>query len=370
MAMGSLGSYHYYHHDWQQGRRYFESAFARAHRLSEWERLQLARSWAGYRGARDSAIVLARQIADRYPTAATWYDLGTALRQASRCDEGLPAFARALTFDSSFVNAHLDVAVCLRHSRPAEALGHFLNASRFDPSALLRGNIAFEYGSTLVSLSLGDSARAHFARLLDQPGMYERILGYRGLAWLALFGGLPRDAAGHFASATGIARQQDASLSVARGLFSQARALLAAGDSSAARQAFGQMMAVSRSSPLPPPFLAVFGHGLAAARRLGDAEALLQQLRNGIDSMNQADQGAEHLLEASLALARGNGGLALERLDQVQAFPQPALVPLLRAEALELMGRPDSAQLLRASVSKDAVWGVEAAFDWLRRVQR
>ncbi len=370
MVMSSLGAWQYVHNNREEGRRYFEGALARAGRLTEWERLRVAQSFVRHRGMNDSAVVLARLIAERFPGGDTWSSYGVALRLGDRCSDAIPVFERALGFDSTNFNVHLGLAHCHQEaSRPREALRHYLTSARIDSATVLRGNVAFEFGRLLYALALTDSASGHLTRLLSAPGLYERTLGHRGLAWLAMFDGRPGDAVAHFNAATGISRQQGASLSIARGLMMEGRAHLAAGDSSAARRALDEMAAVARGSRIPPVFLSVFGHSLIVAGRTEAAGEILGLLRRGIDSANQYDFAAEGVLQASLAVAGGEAAHGLSLLEG-NRFPMPDLVELLRAAALDRLGRPDSARVVRTRVKREAVFGREVGFDWLNPLSR
>ena len=99
MAYGSLGSWHYYHHDRVQGEHFYNEALKRSARLTEWERLRLLDGQATYRGNLDSALVLSRTIAERFPSVASWYGYGTSLMQRRRHADAIVSFRRALTFE-------------------------------------------------------------------------------------------------------------------------------------------------------------------------------------------------------------------------------------------------------------------------------
>src|SRR6185503_15463899 len=107
MAYGSLGSWFYYHHNRDDGERYFAEAFKRADRLSERERLMLRERAAGYRGQHDSAIVITGLLAARYPAVTTWYNYGTDLMTAGRDSEAIVALKTALRFDPKHVNSYI-----------------------------------------------------------------------------------------------------------------------------------------------------------------------------------------------------------------------------------------------------------------------
>jgi len=99
MAYGSLGDWYYYHHDRAKGEFYYEQAFKRSDRLSEWERLRLLENQATYRGNTDSSLVLSQMIAERFPSVTSWYNYGTDLMRAGRRAEAKASLHRALSFD-------------------------------------------------------------------------------------------------------------------------------------------------------------------------------------------------------------------------------------------------------------------------------
>lgn len=368
MAMGSLGSVKAYRHDRDSTRYFFARALARSSRLTEWERMHLEDSWAAARGDLDSAVVLSRRIAERFPHATSWYNYGTSLMQDRRCEEAVRAFRRALELDPRSYTTHINLATCSRRlNRSREALEHYEQGAAVLPSALLRGNVAFEFAMTLTDLGLRDSAARHLERLLNQTGLFERTLGHRGLGYLALAEGRFGEAEQQFEATVVIARQQKSPLGLVRGLLLLGLARLTASDSDAAGLAFQEMSAVIDSESIVPPMLALAGWGLARSGHEAEAALVRARLRHGLDSANVEDRASEQLLAGVIALTNGAAASAQAALSAASAFPQPALVALLRASALETMGKPDSAAALRKMVSYLEVFGTETYFEWLRQ---
>lgn len=353
-------------HDRDSARYYFMAAFARAGRMTEWERLRLEESWASDRGDRDSSVKIARIIAEKFPTASTWFNYGTALMQADRCGEATRPFERALALDSASYISHVNLATCARRKGELkDAIGHYERAAAILPLSVEHGNPGYEFGGALAAAGLTDSAARQFDRMAAQPGLFDRALGQRGRAFLALQQGQTTEAAHRFKATIEIARQQGAQLSLMRGYLLLAMTHVLGGDTLAAGAPFDEMLELIRARPPVPAMLALAGWGLARAARARDAESLLlllQQRSNGSDD----DRAAEALLAGAIALARGEPERADRSLNAAPAFAQFQLTRLLVAEALENAGNPDSAAALRREVGKSTIFGTETQLEWIR----
>ena len=150
MAYGALGNLEYYMLNRAAGERYYAAALSRASRLTEWERLQLLENQASYRGQPDSARVIGRAIAERFPSAASWYDYGTDLMRAAHYEEAIAALQQALALDSFYVFGWVNLATTYKALRRHEdAIRAYRRADAIDPEVLYRNNINHEYGLTL-----------------------------------------------------------------------------------------------------------------------------------------------------------------------------------------------------------------------------
>lgn len=347
-------------HDRDSAQYYFAQAFARSNRLTEWERLRLEESWATDRGDRDSAGKIARTIAERFPTAVSWFNYGTSLMQANRCAEAIRPFEQALALDSMSFNTHINLATCSRRSEPELSLRHYERAAVIFPPSVQRGNQGYELGGLLVHLGLLDSASRQFGRMVAQTGMFDRTLGHRGLGFLALEQGRTAEAAGHFETTIEIGLQQKrAYVSLVRGYLFLGLTHVLGDNTAAAAAPFGAMMEIIRTETIVPQLLALAGWGLVRGGRVRDAEFVLLRLRQ-LPNASDDDRAAEALLVAAIALARGQPERADSVLSAGPEFVQPQLANLLRARAVEAAGMPDSAASIRTAVEQTAVFGTEA----------
>lgn len=348
-------------HDRDSAQYYFTQAFARSNRLTEWERLRLEESWATDRGDRDSAVKIARTIAERFPNAISWFNYGTTLMQGNRCAEAIRPFEQALALDSMSFNTHINLATCSRRSEPELSLRHYERAAAIFPLSVQRGNQGYELGGLLVHLGLLDSASRQFSRMVAQPGMFDRTLGHRGLGFLALEQGRTTEAAGHFETTIEIGLQQKrAYVSLVRGYFFLALTHVLGDNTAAADAPFGAMMQIIRTETIiVPQLLALAGWGLVRGGRVRDAELVLLRLRQ-LSNASDDDRAAEALLVAAIALARGQPERADSVLSAGPEFVQPYLANLLRARAVEAAGDPDAAASIRVAVDRMVAFGTEA----------
>jgi Tfp pilus assembly protein PilF len=350
-------------HERDSANYYYQGALARATRLTEWERLRLQESWASSRGDRDSAIRVAGTIAERFPNAVTHYNYGTALMQGNRCAEARAPFERTLELDSASFIAHINLATCTRRAGMLrESIRHYEQAAAINPTSVVRGNPAYEFAGLLVDMGMTDSARRQFERIRSQTGLFDRTLGHRGLAFLALTLGRDLEAAEQFEATVEIGRQQRAHLSLTRGYMFTALAYWLGEHQASAGTAFEGMLQIIRTQPLVPQMLALAGWALCRVGRTADAAVVLDRLRQQSNG-SQDDRGAEAFLVGAIALARGDAARADSVLGAGPTFVQPHLANLLRADALDRMGRRDSAASVRSAVAGAVIFGSESHFE-------
>ncbi|MGE0552229.1 MAG: tetratricopeptide repeat protein [Gemmatimonadales bacterium] len=366
MALGALGGWHYWHHRPDQGERYYREALERSSRLSEWERLNLESAVAGYRGDRAASERIAKTLAERFPSADTWYNYGTTLLEAGRHETAIQALDQALQLDPDHTNSLVNVATAAKAlGRFPDALTAYERAERTDSQVLRRGNVASEYGYTLLMAGKLAETEQHFESLLESPGLFERTLGHRGLAFLAIARGQFDAAVGSFRRATEASRQQRAPLSNARGELFAGLTLLLAGDSTDAERALLGVADQLREIAAAPQFLALVGHALFSAGRRTEGARVLEQLRAAADTTRLIDRESLAFLTADLALQEGQPERALALLEAIRAYPQRPMVSYRRADALAAAGQRDSAITLLMTGAPPAT-GTESIFDWYR----
>ena len=369
-ALGRLGGFHYYHHDREQGARYYGAALKRIDRLTEWERLRLLENWAGSRGDADSATRVAELIANRYPSASTWGNYGTRLMQQQRNSEAIPAFGRALTFDSTSIisaNNYINLATVLgRLDRDEESLDAYHQAARIDSIILYRGNLNHEYGAKLVGLDRLAEAESAYTRMAARPTLGARAAGFRSLGYLALWRGRIDEAAVQFERAVDVSVQMGTPLTEARNRLLLAWTHRLAGRQNAAHTEVNRVMQLIEAPAMEPVFLSFIVTALVRLDRRADAEAVLSMLRSRVDSASDADRAAEAFARGTVALADDRPDSALWYARRATGFPQDLLVFSLLGDAYLALGQRDSAEAALRRVIDTEAFGAESQEAWLR----
>jgi tetratricopeptide (TPR) repeat protein len=367
MAMGSLGAYHYYQHDREEGERYYREALARIGRLTEWERLRIESGYAEARGDLDSALALDRRIAARYPRADTYYSLGTGLLQMGRCREALEALQRSRELNSSNPNTYINIATCHTQLNEYEAARDaYLAAARLDSAALYRGNVNLEYAGALVRTGRVAEAESALVRMSRGAAMGDQALGFRGLGFLDFWRGAVAQARDHFQRAAAISRQQSAPNSQLRSLALVMTAERAAGDRAAVRRHFAELDSLARVKSLAATFLTLAVGPHADEGDAPGTRALLDQMRRRVDPRSREDSVHLHYAAGTVALMAGDPRGALAEFDQANGFRFPATLAVRRAAALERLGQLDSARIALRAVIAHPEFGFEDEIAWIR----
>ena len=367
MAMGSLGGYSYYHQDRTEGQRYYTEALKRTGRLTEWEQLELAHGFASYRERIDSALALGRLIAERYPSATSWYNYGTELLSFGRPAEAITALERVLTLDSAHAPTHINLATASKVlGRRRDALVHYEQAGRIDSLILSRGNVAHEYAGLLATEGRTADADRVYRRMLARPDLADRALGYRGLGFLLVWEGRLDAAVGAFRQAIDAARQQQdrGQVSLVRGHLFEALTLLMIGERADAGRALDR--GVENLGPLVSPgFRAILGYGLVRAGKIPEAEKVAAGIHAMVDTLNQTDRDAAAWIDAELLAAKGHGDSASALLATAATGRLKGLLGFRRVALLAGAGRIEPARRLADSILATQSFGSEAQFEWL-----
>jgi Tfp pilus assembly protein PilF len=362
LAMGGLGAFHYYHHNRETGKRFYEEALRRVNRLTEWERLRISEGYAGALGDTARSFAIQRELISKYPSAVSWYNYGTALMLGNRDQEAISALREALRFDSTFASIYINLATASKNlHKDDDALRFYDRAARLDSVILRRGNLANEYGSLLVGTGRFMDAEQHYRLVVSRTNLFDRIIGFRGLGYLALRRGRLDEAVGHFRQANTVALQQgdDGLLSLMRGRLLEALTLLLMSDSTAAGRALDQMVAAVNDK-IEPPFLARAGYGLSLAGRRAQLERLSALAQARRDSLNPRDAAAVRRLQAELAVVDGQPRRAVDLLTDEDAR-------LRRLEVLVAAGQYRDA-LSRIAILDPPPLAHETQFEWFRAV--
>jgi DNA-binding SARP family transcriptional activator/Tfp pilus assembly protein PilF len=366
LAHAALGSYHYFVNDRPRGDFHYAAAQRLRDRLTFREQLTLDSRLAMARGDRSEESRIDKMLAERYPSRETWYNYGTTLMRLRRCQEGIGALQRALSFDSTAANAHINIATCYKDlGENRLALDAYAAAERADSTILVSFNINHEWGGVFVRLERYPEAEAAFRRMLALPERNDQARGHRSLAYLAMLRGQYRVAIDHLSSAVLLSRATGAGLSLLRNEALLAEAYLVRGAPQLASRELDQALKQARAQFVEPGFLALLGRVLVRANRLGDAREVLVRLEGAIKPGNLTDQSARGLLTAELALARGAPDAAFEAIrndiDPVLADWREALV----GRVLAGRGVLDSALTATAAFARSNAFGQDTQGDWV-----
>ena len=367
MAYGALGASFYYDHQRSEGEQYYGEALKRVDRLSDREHLQLESSLLKYRGSLDSAVVVSRMLATRYPDAVTWYNHGTSLMQAHRDTEAMTALRTALRYDSTHVNSYINLATSARAiNQFDQALAFYARAGQLDSAVLYGNNVNGEWGGTLALRGRFAEADSAFRRMSRGARISDRALGFRSLGYLALWRGRPDEALDYFRQATTAAVQSHSPLGEARNRMLMAAAHRAAGHDREASAEVSKTLILAKAPVMEPFALALVAGSCVKLDRIADAEAMLGLLRSRVNRGNVADLASEAYVAGLVALSRHQPDSALRYARQTAALPQQILRWTLMAEAYRVLGQTDSARAAMSRVLAERGFGAEGEEDWLR----
>ncbi len=367
MAMGSLGSYWYYHHNRAEGERFYRGALARTSRLTEWERLQIEELYASWRGDRDSALILARRIAATFPRAITYYKLGTVLLQAGQCPEGLEALERSRELNPTDARTHVNIATCEKVlGRYDRARLAYLASGRLDSTALYRGNVNLEFAAATLLSGRSAEAESALTRMSQRPEMSDQALGFRGLGFLALWRGEIARAGEQFRRAAALSRQQRSTNSLLRNLALLAATQRAAGATDERHRTLAAVDSLAAVPGMAPGFLVLAVEPYADDGNAGKIQGLFERIQARADRRNRDDTLQVQYVTGVLALAERDPAAALAAFDRAKGFIRPASLDYRRALAFQQLGQLDSAKLVLGPITARPVFGSEDQIAWIR----
>lgn len=370
LALISLGNYYYIEGDSgidrAAGDRYLDRAVAHSDRLTERERYALLAAVARLRGRPDEAIEKTRVLAERFPDRDTWFDLGTTYMRLGRWKEATPTLWRALTFDSLFANAWINLASAYSgENRVDSALYAYARGAKADSARMhIGGNVNQEWGMAMLKAGKESSAESLFTMAAEIDTPLNRAYGMRSLAWLEMYRGRYRASETWLEQAATISEGERSLLTAARNRWLLASAYLDLGDISRARQQLDRADAILGDLTVDPMFLFY----LASLRLLvGDASPArrLQQRQAASAHAEIAnDRSALALLRAMFALRDGRPDSAIAQARRCENYLCFAFRDDILSDAYQRLGRTDSA--LVAAERLDSAWafGYEAQRLW------
>jgi len=367
MAYGALGGASYFMHNRYDGERYYESAFRRTERLTDWEQLALRARRAGDRQSADSALLLARLRVERYPNAYTYMDLGGLLMRAGHDADALAALRQVLEMDSRSVQAWIDIAtVHARAGRPDSAIAAYQQAAAIDSTILYRDNINNEYGGALVEAARFAQADSVFRRMTTVSGLYNQSLGFRSLGFLALWRGQLDEATTNFRRAAELMHQQPSALSEGRNRLLIASVARAADHVGAANAELDRVMQLIEANGFEPAMLGIVAYQNAMLGRTRDVDATARLAHARARADNAVDQGSIAFIDAVAGLVHNHADSALANVGRAASFPWPQPRTMVRAEAFAALGQRDSARAALRELNGQRGFGSEGEDDWLR----
>lgn len=367
VAYGALGNWYYYHHDRENGERYYSDALARSARLTERERLRLLAAQATYRGNTDSALALSRTISVRFPSAVTLYNYGVSLMQMDRREEAMVVFHRALDFDSLHVNSWINLATSAKGlGRNDEALRYYERAGQIDSMALYSSNINNEYGGTLVRVGRIDDAEAAFHRMANADRLGDRVLGLRSLGFLALWRGRLAEAITAFRQSVEVAQQLNNPYDEGRNRLLLAGAYRTANRTAEANAEITRVLALAKSPVFEPSMLAVLIYACQQLDRSRDAASVAVLLHERVRPDSRPDRGAEAYANGVLQLLKHRPDSALVFLRRATDFQVNVQRLMNTAEAFQALGQRDSTRATLQALTLAGGFGGQGQDDWLR----
>ncbi len=365
LALSALGSSYYYVHDRANGERYYAAARAHADRLSEWERIRMLQSQATFRGYLDSALVLTEQMARRYPSAMSWYDYGTTLMRLDKSAEAIAALKTALGFDSTYVNAWINLATSYEHQY-ADRVRAYEQAGALDSTVLYRGNINHEYGSTLLLAGRPQDAERAFRKMAGQNQVSDRALGWRSLGYLAFWQGRLYEAIGDFQQAVAATQQTNSALSEGRNRLLVASVYRATNRMADAEAEVTRVIALAKAPTYEPTMLVLVLYACEQLERVKDVETVASMIKARTDTLNPKDRASLEIANGMLALLKHQPDSALSYFRRAKRYPLPIPRLMLLAAAFDAKGSRDSVRAVLEEVLSLKGFGVEGQEDYLR----
>jgi tetratricopeptide (TPR) repeat protein len=362
MAHADLGAAYYWDGDRERGDHHFETALRLAERLTHRERLRLRATVLEWRRRDAEAVAAYEGMLLEYPDdRSVLFRLGYMHLRRNEWEAASEVFARLVAADSTDPSSRVNLASALAAlGRYAQAVPEYRVAFALDSTMLMVPNLNLEFGASYVALGHYDSAEVLYRRLAAGDAV-QRPQALRALGMLASHRGRFGDAAEMLRAAAVLQQESGASVSEARTRLQLAGAYRGMGDEVAAGRTLDRALALARGG-LDPVWLERVGKLLARAGRVGDARALLTQLRDGMDSLNAVDRLEARILGAEVALAEGRTDDAVAEYERLRVTG--GIAPVYLAEghgrALHRAGRLAEAARAYESMLADSRLG----FGW------
>ena len=317
MAHAALGNAYcsYIYNEQPLGQQEYEKALAFSDRVTDRERMIISTSFANDMDHVNEAATLYQAYLKQYPDDWSMLkDYAHLLRMHGRAQETIQQYQEILRVAPDDASTYLEMATAYSdlHDFP-NALRAYSQAFHLEPELLTAGNTNREYGAALVDDGQTKKAEQVFSALLTKPETREN--GLRSLALLDLYHGRYARAQHQFEEALTIDDGQRQQFSAAR-----VRYMLAeiAGGEGNTRKQIAELDAMMPSFKYIGPkvlYGTLIGQAYARAGAIAKAEKVLALITPLADPRNGRQIKCLHLLEAEIALAKGNPRKALELIN-------------------------------------------------------
>ena len=335
MAHAALanGYYSYIYYKPDQGKQEYEKALSLASRTTDRERLLIQTNFEVDQEHLSEAGTLYKTYLDRYPDDWNVHmNYARMLRLHNRQPEAIEQYEQVLHIAPDDAKAYIEMATAHKSlGQFQKALDAYGQAFRLEPGWVTSGNINREYGFTLVALGQDDKAIQVFTAMLAKPETQRN--GLRSLALLDLYHGRYAAARQRLEQELRTQEPKFAVFEVARTQF--LLAVIAGGEGDSRAQMEHLDASVAHWNEIGPKvtWAALVGQEYARAGAAGKAEKLAETVSASVDPRNSEDAAYFHILQAELAVAKGDADAAIKSLLALESETSSG-VRTVRAEAL------------------------------------
>jgi eukaryotic-like serine/threonine-protein kinase len=335
MAHAALGNGYdsYIYNQPDKGKQEYEKALSLAARTTGRERLLIQTNYVVDLGHVSEALVLYETYLARYPDDWNVHlDYARLLRLHNREPEAIEQYEQILRIAPDDAKAFIEMATAYKGlGQFQKAVDAYSQAFRLEPGWLTSGNINREYGFTLVALGQDEKAVQAFTAMLAKPGT--QAGGLRSLALLDLYHGRYAAARQRLEQELRIHENRPDPFPAARVHFLLALIAQGEGDSRGQMEHLDASVAHLKEIGPKVAWAALVGQEYARAGAVVKAENLAQMATTSVDPRNSEDAAYLQILQAEVALAKGDANSAIKGLLALEPEASDR-IRTLRTEAL------------------------------------
>jgi len=331
MAHAALGTAYcsYIYNEQPLGQQEYEKALAFSDRVTDRERMIINANFADDMDHVNEAATLYQVYLKQYPD--DWSMLknyARLLRMHGRAAEAVKQYQEILRVAPDDAGTYLEMATAYSelHDFP-NALHAYSHAFQLEPELLTAGDTNREYGAALVDAGQPEKAEQVFSALLAKPETREN--GLRSLALLDLYYGRYARAQRQFEEALAIDDGGHQAFSAARVRYMLAEIAGGEGDRKKQIAELDDVMPSFKYIGPKVVYGALLGQAYARAGAVAKAEKILTAITPLVDVKNDLQTKYLRLLEAEIALAKGNSAKALELISPPASSDGASVVQVL-----------------------------------------